>query len=304
MHLGGQNAAVVVLDTDTRFSVLRVAQVMRGYISQCLQRQQQQQSSTTPSNHTVAGNRYSGPEPRVSETDTAIATETAIREALKHIHIYRPQSLRSLIATITALPIYLFDASAHHSSTRRVGVILLDSASAFVWSERAEDEMARVPGSTFAGDAGIGGAKAAASSSSRWAELAACLRTASTTLHCPVVYTAWNLSSPHSTGAGVGGGGGAGQFSASIRPQLPPPFGTLPTLRLVISRRHVRKFAPGMSGEEAIREAGDRQTVVERGVFDVEFNRWSGGGDGGGGGRRVGVGFVVKITEDGIVLDE
>lgn len=110
---GGRQASVVVVDTDNTFSISRLAQQLRLYITQ------------------------SHPE---SDSDL----DQIILVSLTHIHVLRPQSLASTIAALRALPAYLFDPSKHHSVDRAIAFLALDSATAFLWQARAEAEAAAI----------------------------------------------------------------------------------------------------------------------------------------------------------------
>ena len=282
IQLGGQDAAVVVLDTETRFHVPRLVQVMRHHISSRISSvlDKGQKTIDTLVTATTPGSDY---------------IETTIAEALKHVHIFHPQSLPSLIATVHSLPGYLFDPHAHSSSHKRVASIILDSASSFYWQDKAEMEMASLPPDSDARDA------AGSRSQSHYVALASAIRKASAALKAPVVYTTWNLSSGPNHGAQTDGDG------FSLRSHLPAPWPSLATLRLVVSRRAVRKFPVGMTGEEAARQKQSREAAVRRGVFDVSVNKW-GSGDWTdrvveGLRRRGDGGFEVRVGAEGVVVE-
>ncbi|KAF2493226.1 hypothetical protein BU16DRAFT_433758, partial [Lophium mytilinum] len=105
--IGGQSSAVVVLDADNRFRVERLVEVMASYISSRL---------------AAAGI------PQQQKTD---GMRDLIHACLAHVHIFRLQSMRSLLATLKSLPEYLESRTAHRSAHRRLHSIFLDSASAF-----------------------------------------------------------------------------------------------------------------------------------------------------------------------------
>ncbi|KAH0562396.1 hypothetical protein GP486_002919, partial [Trichoglossum hirsutum] len=116
VFLNGKEGAVVVLDTDARFDVLRLRQVMKHFIK---------------TRHSEAS--------ALSEYDED-GLEGVIRHALLHVHIYHPQSSASLAATIEAIPPYLLCGTGkkHFSSGRALEAVLLDSVSAFVYQDRAD----------------------------------------------------------------------------------------------------------------------------------------------------------------------
>lgn len=183
--------------------------------------------------------------------DKAVVDST-IHHLLKHVHIFRPRNLASTVATIDSLPAYLFDADRHYSFDRAVAFIAIHSASTFYWQDRLEVEDAQIlsPGE---------------SRPSGYVALASSLQTACRALDCPGIVSRWHL--------GPGPAHSQNASTRSFRPALP---GFSPTLRLVVQRVPVRKFPPGISVEDARREAEDRQRAVDEGKFECFVNE-SGG---------------------------
>ncbi len=137
-RIGGREGAVVVLDADGRFDVARLYEIMMRQVEEGLR-----------GLHDHGAGNIDGD------------VECMIQEALRHVHIFQPQSLASLVATVEALPQYLLqkpssradadpstEASAgenrfprHYSSNRVLHAVLLDSASAFYWEDRLEQDL-------------------------------------------------------------------------------------------------------------------------------------------------------------------
>lgn len=272
IHIGGRDAAVVILDTESRFLVPRLVQIMHHIISTKL-------STIEPSD----------PNSRTAETDSLI------QESLKHVQIYTPQSLSSLITTITQLPTTLF----HHSNIskdKHLAAILLDSPSSFFWQEKAAQETALLPPDTDTDTDVPPTAAGKAKRQNAYAHLASAIKQTSASLRAPVIYSTWNLSTPAQ---------GQRQEMA-IRPSLLPPWQGLPCLRLVVARRGIRKFPIGMTGEEAAQLKGRREEAVRRGGFDVRVNWW--GSEGWServreGVRRGGDGFEIFVSGRGVVIE-
>lgn len=320
--LDGQGASIVVLDTENRFSAARLMQVMKHYISSRISSFEDSARSAQPAS----------PVPVIPSMQEM---EKSAFEALKHVHVFRPQSLASLISTVEHLPTYLFSPSRHFSRDRRLAAILLDSASAFFWQDRAEVAFASLPkDSTIPTPATINTATAtnttttnATTSSqqkpgSKYIKLASALKKTSASLKSAVLYTTWNLSGPpssssasmapfHVSAAGrdqsrTGHGYSSGS-TATIRPHLPAPWPSLPTLRLAMARRRVRKFPVGVGVEEAaVRGSEERERALAGAVFEVWIDGW-GSEEWSehvlGGVRRVGGGvFGVRITEQGVLV--
>ncbi|KAK5133774.1 hypothetical protein LTR08_007424 [Meristemomyces frigidus] len=262
VSLGGKQACAVIIDADSSFSVPRLVQQLNNMSKRLHHRE-------------------------ATETGTGEATMAL----LKHVHILRPQSLSSTVATLDNLPAYLFDESKHHSIDRRVAFVALDSAAAFYWQHRADEDDATLLASTTP-------TSVAPPKPSGYAQLATALRRASSSFACPIVLTSWHLGPTppmaHTQGADA----------RSIRPSLPAPLSQMPTLRLVVRRIPVRRFPVGISNEEALREAADRQKAVEGRKFEAVVNEW-------GVDERtlqklqaVGFGFGFSINAEGLNLDE
>jgi hypothetical protein len=206
---------------------------------------------------------------------------------LKHVHIFRPQNLGSTIATLDSLPTYLFNQNRHYSFDREVAFIALDSASAFYWQDRSEVENAAFLAKTQA-------SRATSNQTSDYFNLATALKRASKAFDCPTIFTTWYLGPQQKARDGM--------VTRAFRPQIRP---LQASLRLVVHRVPVRKFPAGLSLDEALREAADRQKAVGEGRFECFVNEWSSDerslrepGSGGFDFRIVGDGLVVQEDEE------
>lgn len=119
VQLGGRNAAIVFIDADGRFDADRLHAVAKGIIQRKLDA------------HLRSETAESG-------------VESLLLSALHHVHVFRPQSSLSLLATLKYLDAYLLDLNCHFSSSRPLHAILLDSANAFFWQDKLRDEVARI----------------------------------------------------------------------------------------------------------------------------------------------------------------
>ncbi|KAK3616576.1 hypothetical protein LTR56_025876 [Elasticomyces elasticus] len=226
-NLGGNAACVVIIDTDGAFDVARLAQQLQLILK----------DDTAP------------------EQDL----EDIVSSALKHVHISRPQSLASTTATLETLPSYLLDISRHYSIDRAVSFVAIDSASAFYWQTKAEEENASI----YASDQDLPPTRRPPST---YQQLTAALKASASALCCNLILTSHHLG-PISTNAH--------DSTQSLRPTLPAPLSNLPTLRLIVHRLPVRKFPAGISVEEARREAPNRQSAVDAGKFACALNEWN-----------------------------
>lgn len=188
----------------------------------------------------------------LSEAGDSTQLDQEILSALKHVHIFRPQALDATTATLDALPQYLFDHSRHHSYDREVAFVALDPASAFYWQDRAETEDAAFIASTDAPSTN-------SNTQSGYFQLSRSLKAACQALCCPAIITTWHVGISQSAGNAV----------RSVRPQLPA---LQPTLRMIIHRISVRKFPPGITLEQAVREGPSRQKAAEDGRSECFLN--------------------------------
>ncbi|KAF9891931.1 hypothetical protein FE257_002894 [Aspergillus nanangensis] len=267
--LGGRESALVFIDTDGRFDAGRLHAVTRGIIRKRLE--------ATPADPDADLPPY-------TEEDI----ETTLTISLQHVHVFRPQSSTSLLSTLKTLDTYLLNISRHLSATRPLHGIFLDSAGAFFWPDKLHDEFARTE------DIGRSAAeiehdrqqKTSFYLSDMYADLVAELKRLQRRFGCVVVYT---TTSTWSARSGPRGGSNAYQPSGpfdlynphssapktpSFRSSLPPPWGSFPTLRLVVRRDAVRPFPPIMTPADAQDEAAMRQEVVMRGQFSAWVNGW------------------------------
>lgn len=259
VDLGGRNSAVVFIDADSRFDADRLGMVARRIVQQKLQ----------------------------GQASPAIDIEPVVAASLHHVHVFRPQSSSSLLATLQCLDTYLLDARRCVSSERPLHSILIDSATAFFWQDKLRDEVSRIE------DIGRPPAevqrereqKQSFYLSDLYAELAKELKRLQRLFSCAVIYTtvSWSGKSVTAHEARHHTSGPFDLYNTpapsslktpSLRPSLPSPWGTLPTLRLVVQRDAVRPFPPGMSPRAAEREAPMRQEVVMRGKFTASVNSW------------------------------
>lgn len=114
---------MVVCDCDGRWSVRRLHRIMSTYVHERL---------STLSEHITRDDPASSL-PSYTPTVTEI-----LEQALKRIHVFRPTSTVSLAATLMALPAY------HRSRMpdEEIGMLMVDSLSAFFWADRWAAEQA------------------------------------------------------------------------------------------------------------------------------------------------------------------
>lgn len=263
VHIGGQEAAVVFMDADDRFDADRLRVVTRSLLQQSVSQAEQKTDSGDPASLSTEG------------------IESVLLSSLQHVHIFRPQSSSALLATLSKLDGYLYDVSQHHSSSRPLQMLVIDSATAFIWQDRLRDEVARTeeigrPREEVDREREL---KQSFYLSDLYAEIIKQLKRLQGRFGCTVVYT--TVSGGRTPVPNAGDHSGPfGQYDRttsripSLRPPLPAPWGTFPTLRLIVHRDAVRSFPPGMSAHSATKKAAMRQSVVQQGKFSGWVNGW------------------------------
>ncbi|PYI26164.1 hypothetical protein BP00DRAFT_440206 [Aspergillus indologenus CBS 114.80] len=247
-QIGGHDSAVVFIDTDGRFDAERLRTVLRGIVKE---------------------------------------TERTIVSCLEHVHIFQPQSSSALLATLQQLDTYLLDLARHVSSSRALRLLFLDSANAFYWQDRLQDEVTRIEQ--------IGRPAAEIETDRRkkqsfylfamYTDLVRELKRLQRVFSCAIVFT--TTATPHTTPSrhshGYQPSGPYELFNPldapafrrpSFRSALPAPWGTFPALRVVVQRDPVRPFPAAMGLQEAEDNAAKRQEVLMRGRFCGWVNMW------------------------------
>ncbi|KAJ5561254.1 hypothetical protein N7461_000015 [Penicillium sp. DV-2018c] len=255
LEIGGHEAAVAFIDTDDRFDADRLRTVTRGIL---LKRRAQLRPDVDT-------------QPEDMEVHDL---ETLLVSSLQHVHVFRPQSSSALLATLRTLDSYLFDLSRHRSTARSLHMVAIDSASAFLWRDRLRDEVARTEeiGRPRADIEREREQKQSFQLTDLYNEVMTELKRLQCLFQCAIVYTA--------TASG-GRASGPGYYDQpqsrvpSLRPALPMPWNTFPSLRLIVHRSSVRPFPPSMTAHVAVNDAPSRQSVVQQGKISAWVNPWA-----------------------------
>ncbi|KAJ5998428.1 hypothetical protein N7451_006238 [Penicillium sp. IBT 35674x] len=265
--IGGQGSAVVFIDADDRFDVRRLQMVAQGIIQQARE-SINSNDSKDPEN---------GPPAKIPDDEL----ETLISSALKHVHIFHPQSSSALLATLTSLDTYLYDISRHYSASCPLQMIAVDSATAFIWQDKLRDSLARAEdlGRSREENEKLRELKQSFHFIDVYAEIVKELKRLQALFGCTVVYTTTvtgfrpkNIKDDQT--------GPLGPYDTpvsrtpALQPALPAPWGEFPLLRLVVQRDAVRSFPPAMSAHDARRDAPMRQSAVRQGKFSAYVNAW------------------------------
>lgn len=243
IQIDGRNAAVVFIDTDGRFDADRLFSVARDILRQKLKHHMVEQLSDA---------------------------ESILYTSLQHVHVFRPTSSPSLLATLQSLKTYLFDTTRHLSANRPLHAILIDSATAFFWQDKLRDQIARVeeigrPHTEIDHDRRT---KQSFYISDMYAELVREMKRVKSMFGCAVVYTttAWVRRAASSVGEDL----------VAFRCSLPPPWGLFPTLRVVVRANGQGRFlgcVNGLGREEWPRRVVEGLDGRSRGTFAFSADR-------------------------------
>jgi hypothetical protein len=283
MLVDGLASAVVFIDADGRFDAERLRTVARGLIDRKLKAHPDTRTGESAEGQTA-------PLPPAT-----VELESIIASSLQHVHVFRPQSSASLLATLKSLQTYLLDISRHYSSHRPLHAIFIDSATAFFWQDKLHDDVTRTEniGRPVAEIEHERNQKRIFFLTDIYAELVQNLKNLQRHFGCIVAYTCNTLNSrsvtgyqSHSQSTQQPSGPfdlynpsnvTAARSMPSFRCPLPAPWGTFATLRLVVRRDAVRPFPPMMTARDGQRDAVMRQNVVLEGRFLGWVNEWERG---------------------------
>jgi len=220
--LYGKSAAVIVFDTDGRFDVQRLHSIMKAHILGCY--------------GTL----------KISDVEL----DTIAREALSHLHVYRPQSSRSMIEMLSGTRGYLLELASHHSSGRRLDAVLIDGLSSFYWQDRHAGSTETESGSTEYQEI--------------YGTLVQRIREVSAQFGAFVVATNWGLQLLADTTGDTG-------VAMSFRSHLPLAWTKLVDVKLVVQREDQVMFGKGTSVAEALRQ---RKEITEEKEDGDRFSGW------------------------------
>lgn len=246
--VGGQESAVVYIDNDGRFSAARLVQIMDDYIRRL-------QSATT------------GVEPEFDiENKTKPTSRQLTHEALNHTYVFRPQSSTELISTLDSVAAFLLDRTKHSSIHRPLGLVIIDSATAFYWQDRFDRDMARLANPVVPGPGpGPGHSQTKAKAN----EILERLQALQTQFGCAVAFSTSSTAAappPFSIS----------KATCSLDSPAPAPAPTSPvvspwtlfaTLTLTMSRAPVPRFAAQMPLDECQRDADKRFAAVRNALL-------------------------------------
>lgn len=228
--LPGREGAVVVLDTDNQFDVIRLRDVISSLLNSRLRTFSPHAAALTPSD-----------------------LSSLLYKSLQQIHVFRPQSPTSLLSTLHSLPTYLKTPTAHYSSLRPLQTLLITNLSTFHWQTRLESDVAPQLDHRNA-NAFIQYYRSMVQEMSKVQQIFGCVIVAANQGLSPLQWMR--------------------KGEALLKPHMPGVWNGFCTLKLVVGKEAVRKFGPGISAEETMRERERRQKAVAESGFWCRLNWW------------------------------
>ena len=160
----GKGHAVILLDISSKFSILRLYNVMYHLVSSV-----------------CSTNSFALPDAEMS---------SLISDSLTHLHIFRPQESSSLQATLDSIPSYLLNQhSLHVSANRPLGLMVINDLSAFLWQDRLDADEKSDPLTTAPKEKANNGLL-----HQRYRSLVSSLRHGQKLFSCTIVATNWGLA--------------------------------------------------------------------------------------------------------------
>ncbi|RUP47667.1 hypothetical protein BC936DRAFT_145468 [Jimgerdemannia flammicorona] len=239
VHLGGRNASVAFFDLDGRLSVRRLYASVRQHLERRV-------AETRNELLEQSQDLFKAPTPNAYHTVTL--------RCLRNLHIFRPTSSASFLATVQSLPAYFQTHSSEHFA-----FVMLDSTSAFFWQDRAEFSTSSSASSPIS---------LASSTANLYARhITTHLTRLARQWGCCVLTTSWNLAAFSSLNRGCSP---SYPPDLTYRPSdLPPTWARFFNYRFVLARRNLQQYGSIAGGDlQAIRgqEEADDERIMESSV--------------------------------------
>jgi hypothetical protein len=228
--LNGKELTVVYIDNDGRFSATYLARLMYHHILSL-------PASQKPSDKDV---------------------QHIIHEALNHVHVLHPQSSTQLLAAISSLTKFLLNSTSHASSHRSLGLVILDSATAFYWQDRHGRDMSRLESTN-----------AISTDRSTTDAIIDALKALQESFGCSVLFST-NTPPPPRSSSSTNPDQTSEPTPITPAPSLEAkisPWTAYATLTLSVSRVPVSQFAPQMDLESCLRDREKRWEAMRKGRF-------------------------------------
>ncbi|KAK6348531.1 hypothetical protein TWF718_006319 [Orbilia javanica] len=159
INLGGKESAVIFIDCDSCFDIVRLSEVIESYIKSrislsiqfCESKQTGLPKDPMPEDAPDAPGAPLPPSSPSSEVEDEeikeylallnSITPSDITEltvySLSHLHVYTPTSPSHFLEILASIPDYLLSSTSHSSHDLPLASLIIDGISAFYWLERA-----------------------------------------------------------------------------------------------------------------------------------------------------------------------
>ena len=230
----GDAGAVIWIDTESHFDILRFQTVLRhGFLRH--------------------------------ENSAALASsdlESIVMSCLQQLHIFRPQSSAALLATIRSIQGYVFSLTRHYSGARPLQAVILSNISAFIHQDRLESDEDLLLGSALP-RSNTATQRSSSLYIQRYRDIVSALREVQAIFSCTIL--AGNIAlSPLQPSS-------LGPF---LRPHLPTVWNSFCAAKIIVVRKRTPKFPPSISSEEAALEASMRRNAVIKSGFCGWVDSW------------------------------
>ncbi|KAF3215486.1 hypothetical protein TWF106_006000 [Orbilia oligospora] len=163
INLEGKESAVVFIDCDGRFDILRLSEVMESYIGSRISlaiqfcQSKQARAARDPMSEDVPDPHISSQaeDEEIKEYLTLLSsiTPSDIVEltvyCLSHLHVYTPTSSSHFLDILSSIPEYLLSSDPQSSHGLPLSSVIIDGISAFYWLERASSASTTTPSMVF-----------------------------------------------------------------------------------------------------------------------------------------------------------
>ncbi|KAF3911785.1 hypothetical protein AA313_de0206944 [Arthrobotrys entomopaga] len=277
INLDGKDGAVVFIDCDGRFDILRLVDTIGYYVQTRLNLAIQYCKSRLDSRDTEMGEN-----PQIKDQDhsddieeylhllTAIESTHIVELAeyvLTHLHLYQPTSPSDLLEIISTLPEYLTSSPDHSSHNHPLSLLLIDNVSAFYWFERSSPSNPTTTANhALPEEQQIDTPQPQLPLQSRYEKITSSLLSISSRFGANIVIT--NIHIPNQSNHHGGGGAGGGHPAKLSYPRhLPACYTYSPkflSARIILSLDIVAPFHADIELKNAWEERGMRMEVVRK----------------------------------------
>lgn len=149
INLGGKEGAVVFIDCDSRFDIVRLSEVIESYIKSRISlaiqfcESKQTEAPKDPMSEDIPAPSSQAKDEEIKEY-LALLTSITLSDiteltvySLSHLHVYTATSPSHFLEILSSIPEYLLSSPSNSSHDLALSSLIIDGISAFYWLERA-----------------------------------------------------------------------------------------------------------------------------------------------------------------------